>query len=55
VKASLRSSGYVDIKGLDGNRLVQGVHAKYCQIVQRFDGYSYFMMKRKESAIPPHA
>jgi 5-methylcytosine-specific restriction endonuclease McrA len=52
---AMRSSGYVDIKGLDGNRLVQGVHAKYCQIVQRFDGYSYFMMKRKESAIPPHA
>jgi hypothetical protein len=51
---AMRSTGYVDIKGLDGKRLVQGVRAKYCKIVQRFDGYSYFMMKRKESTIPPH-
>lgn len=52
---AMRSSGYVDIKDLNGKRLVQGVHAKYCQIVQRFNGYSYFLFNRKESAIPPHA
>ncbi|WP_253701192.1 RNA-guided endonuclease IscB [Bacillus sp. FJAT-29814] len=52
---AMRSSGYVDIKDKNGKRMVQGIQAKYCQIVQRFDGYSYFVEKRKESAIPPHA
>jgi 5-methylcytosine-specific restriction endonuclease McrA len=52
---AMRSSGYVDIKDLNGKRIAQGIQANYCQSVQRFDGYSYFITKRKESAIPPHA
>lgn len=51
---AMRSSGYVDIKDFQGNKLAQGVGSKYCQIVQRFDGYAYGLQERA-TAIPPHA
>ncbi|WP_066305345.1 RNA-guided endonuclease IscB [Bacillus sp. FJAT-29814] len=51
---AMRSSGYVDIKDMTGKRIAQGIQVKCCQLVQRFDGYCYFINKRKESAIPHH-
>jgi hypothetical protein len=37
--------------------MAQGVHYRHCQLVQRFDGYVYFIARREVTnrAIPPHA
>jgi hypothetical protein len=43
---AIRSTGRCDIKDLKGNRIAQGVDSKYCTVLQRFDGYSYFIEKR---------
>ena len=43
---AMRSTGRCDIKDVKGNRIAQGVDSKYCIILQRFDGYSYFIEKR---------
>ena len=36
----VRSNGYFDIKTSNGR--VQGIHYKYCKILQHIDGYTYF-------------
>lgn len=43
---AMRSSGRCDIKDLNGKPIAQGVDSKYCIILQRFDGYAYFIQKR---------
>lgn len=45
---AMRTSGRVDIKDVNGKRIAQGINVQYCQLVQRFDGYSYFIANRKE-------
>jgi hypothetical protein len=52
-----RSSGSFDIKNGEGKRMAQGVHYRHYQLVQRFDGYIYFIARREVTnrAIPPHA
>jgi hypothetical protein len=52
-----RSSGSFDIKNGEGKRMTQGVHYRHCQLVQRFDGYVYFIARREVTnrAIPPHS
>ncbi len=48
-----RSSGYFDIKGRNGKRIVQGISYKYCRVIQRFDGYSYELERPKISGTFP--
>jgi hypothetical protein len=39
----IHASGYLDIQTGDG--LVQGIHHRFCQVVQRSDGYGYVWTK----------
>lgn len=50
-RVAVRKNGYFDVKGTDGKRLCQGVSHKYCQLIQRADGWQY----EKTPHIPPHA
>ncbi|QST02236.1 HNH endonuclease (plasmid) [Pontibacillus sp. ALD_SL1] len=43
---AMRSTGRCDIKDLKGTRIAQGIDSKFAKILQRFDGYSYFLQKR---------
>lgn len=38
---SMRSSGYSDIRNIQGQRIVQGVHARHFNLIQAFNGYNY--------------
>lgn len=38
---SMRSSGYADVRDVNGKNIAAGVYAKYFKVIQRFDGYSY--------------
>lgn len=42
-RVGVRSSGKFNIQTLNG--LVQGIHHRYCKIIQRGDGYGYFLHK----------
>ena len=39
-RVAVRSSGYFNIK--TSNSTIQGIHYKYCKILQHIDGYTYF-------------
>jgi hypothetical protein len=38
---AVRTSGYFDIKDVDGSKLAQGISHKHITLVQRTDGYAY--------------
>ena len=50
-RVAVRSTGNFNIKELN-KRAIQGISSKYCQLVQRADGYQYQHVKQ-EAAIPP--
>lgn len=50
-KVAVRSSGAFNITTAGGT--VQGIHARYCVLVARSDGYTY--QTRNESVLPPSA
>lgn len=45
---AMRSSGRADIKDLNGTRIAQGIDSKRAKILQRFDGYSYFLQRKAQ-------
>ncbi|WCK57593.1 RNA-guided endonuclease IscB (plasmid) [Aneurinibacillus sp. Ricciae_BoGa-3] len=48
-EVACRKTGSFDIKNKDGKRIAQGINYKHCQIIQRFDGYSYQLQEAKAS------
>lgn len=49
---AVRKSGYFDIKNTQGKRMPQGINAKYLKVIQRFDGYNYFIRKENATSSP---
>lgn len=43
-RVACRTSGYFNIQGKDA--VVQGISHKYCKLIQRNDGYSYFFKQK---------
>lgn len=44
-RIAVRASGYFDMKDDQGKRICQGVSHKYCQIIQRSNGWQYGKVK----------
>jgi hypothetical protein len=38
-RIAIRESGYFNIQTKEG--LIQGIHHRYCKVIQRADGYDY--------------
>ncbi len=47
-RVAIRSSGYFDLKDVNGRRICQGINYKYCRLIQRADGWQYDKLRRKE-------
>lgn len=47
-RVAVRASGYFDLKNFAGKHICQGINYRYCQLVQRADGWSYDKFRRKE-------
>ena len=45
-RVAVRSTGNFNIKTAKGT--VEGIHSKYCRLLQRSDGYMYNILKQKE-------
>ena len=45
-RVACRASGYFDIKNGQGKRICQGINHKYCQLIQRSNGWQYEKQER---------
>jgi len=50
-RIAIRTSGYFNIK--EKMDTIQGIHARYCKLVQHLDGYNYYFNKKGCVSSPP--